>query len=521
MAIIKSVKPGQSKQALKNVIEYVTREDKTTRTLLTGLNCNPDTVLTEMLCTKNFHGKNDGRQYMHFVQSFPLEDNITHTLANEIAEKLAKEMFQGYEVLMATHTDREHAHTHFIVNSVGFEDGVKIRMSKHDLQRMKDLSDRLCIEHGLSVYKKGLRNVDFSTFSQEKYHAIKKASKGLYKSYVLNIAREVSKARDTAISREDFISKLKAQGIATEWSDNRKYIVFTDSEGHKVRNSNIEKTFNIPMQKEDLLARFEARDRANNPELAAMRVNELAKSNVILKAESKPIYEMLQVGKKPILYQSMINYVKEQEETISKKQEELNNAKKEHENTAFYKPWKKEKLKNKITDLEETIVAHQQRIQDSVRALRGQTIEDLQRMLEERLQLEDKYRAMKAEIESNSAEIKEVYRQFGNSEEFLRVVDYDEFGQVVANAPKDEVSKAQEEMIQLFEWLADSQENTDYHANEVPKTVEKAKNKEVEFDLGDAHITLDDVINGTYRNYEEKNDKQEVIHDYEYDYEER
>ena len=73
--------------------------------------------------------KTDGRQYKHYVQSFE-NDSIEPKMAHEIAREWAEKNFKGYEVLFATHCDKGHIHTHFIVNSVSFEDGRKFSRVK-------------------------------------------------------------------------------------------------------------------------------------------------------------------------------------------------------------------------------------------------------------------------------------------------------------------------------------------------------------------------------------------------------
>ena len=67
--------------------------------------------------------------------------------------KLA-EKFNGFQVLVATHIDKEHLHNHLIINSVSFENGYKIQMSKKDLQEIKDYSDEICLAIGASVIPK-------------------------------------------------------------------------------------------------------------------------------------------------------------------------------------------------------------------------------------------------------------------------------------------------------------------------------------------------------------------------------
>lgn len=68
--------------------------------------------------------------YYHLFQSFHPDEPITPETANEIALKFAQEQFKGYEVLVATHIDREHIHSHFILNSVSAETGLKYHPDK-------------------------------------------------------------------------------------------------------------------------------------------------------------------------------------------------------------------------------------------------------------------------------------------------------------------------------------------------------------------------------------------------------
>ena len=65
--------------------------------------------------------------------------------------KFASEQFKGYEVLVATHVDKEHIHSHFIINSVNSDTGNKYHADKDEIQKLRDASDKLCLEYGLTV----------------------------------------------------------------------------------------------------------------------------------------------------------------------------------------------------------------------------------------------------------------------------------------------------------------------------------------------------------------------------------
>lgn len=109
------------------VLKYVVQEKKTTfhdRQLVTGINCQPEICYAQFISTKLQHGKCDGKMYFHFVQSFQPDENITPQEAHAAALKLAQQ-WSDHEVIVATHSDAAHIHSHFIVNSVSFKNGKK------------------------------------------------------------------------------------------------------------------------------------------------------------------------------------------------------------------------------------------------------------------------------------------------------------------------------------------------------------------------------------------------------------
>ncbi len=141
---------------LKAAIAYVLNGDKTDEQILTAhLNCDPGHEYQQMMDTKWELGKMDGRQCYHIIQSF-VPGEITPELALGIATEFAKEHLAGYQVVIGTHTDRHHIHSHILFNSVNDETGEKYHCSTQDYYRqIRAVSDRLCREHGLSVILQG------------------------------------------------------------------------------------------------------------------------------------------------------------------------------------------------------------------------------------------------------------------------------------------------------------------------------------------------------------------------------
>ena len=110
-------------------------------------------IRREMMGTRNMHGKNHGLQGHHVIQSFA-PGEVSPDEANQIGRELAISLFADHEVVIVTHTDRDHIHNHLIINAVSFDNGQKLHASKASLHQWKEASDALCREHGLSVIEK-------------------------------------------------------------------------------------------------------------------------------------------------------------------------------------------------------------------------------------------------------------------------------------------------------------------------------------------------------------------------------
>lgn len=144
------------RDTLGDVIAYAGREEATNqRELVWGINCTPENARKEMLAVKVLFGKEDGTIAYHGFQSFR-EGEVTPEQAHQIGIQLAQELWgDRYQVLVATHLDKaSHIHSHFVINTVSFVDGRKFHRTAKDYQRMRDVSDRLCREWGLSVIEK-------------------------------------------------------------------------------------------------------------------------------------------------------------------------------------------------------------------------------------------------------------------------------------------------------------------------------------------------------------------------------
>ncbi len=137
---------------LSQAIQYALNGDKTQERVLTAhLNCDPGREYRQMMDTKREVGKLDGRQCYHIIQSFK-PGEITPELALKIAKQFAAEYLPDYEVVIGTHVDRGHIHSHIVFNSVNGQTGEKYHVTTQEYYRqIRAISDRLCREHGLSV----------------------------------------------------------------------------------------------------------------------------------------------------------------------------------------------------------------------------------------------------------------------------------------------------------------------------------------------------------------------------------
>ena len=276
MAVIKSVSGGAP--SISAIIKYVTQEEKTNDKLLSGVLCSVESATEDMVSTKHFYGKTSGRQYKHIVWSLSPEEEISPEEAHDVSLELVEksELFKGFEVLIATHVDREHIHSHIIVNSVSLSDGHKYRHSKKQLNELKKLSDDICLEHGLKVITTTDHEVETTldkptSYDQYTYAVLSEAGKGHVDSWVFYIADHIQKAKESASSFDEFEEILLQEGIKVECRDDRKNIVFSiedeDGDHRKIRGKTLSKYFDEDFSKETLYGHFETKEEQSNDRL--------------------------------------------------------------------------------------------------------------------------------------------------------------------------------------------------------------------------------------------------------------
>lgn len=225
---------NQSVSAMKAVIDYCLQQKKVAdedsgRRLVSGINCNGENAFTEFMVTKNTYKKTGGITFYQYVQSFSPKENVTAEQVHKIGLEFAEKAWPGYEVLVATHTDAEHLHNHFVINSVHYENSSKLRQNPGTLTRLRTLSDSICNEHGLSVLKPYKK--DGTKISSREYRA---AVKG--ESWKFRLMSYIDSAMNKSGSKQDFISEMKRKGYKITWTGERKYITFTCPNGKRCRD---------------------------------------------------------------------------------------------------------------------------------------------------------------------------------------------------------------------------------------------------------------------------------------------
>lgn len=180
MAIISFVnyRGGQSRSCMKAVMAYTMQDKKTVwndTQLVTGINCDARKAYEDFMATKKLYHKADGVLFFHMVQSFPKGEEVSPAAAHAAALKLA-EYYKGHEVLVCTHTDREHIHSHFIVNSVSLDTGRKLHIAKEQLQELRQRNDEICLQLGLPVFQSQMKK-DIKSMSNAEYHSAAKGGK--------------------------------------------------------------------------------------------------------------------------------------------------------------------------------------------------------------------------------------------------------------------------------------------------------------------------------------------------------
>ncbi len=236
MPIVRFIKnEKQNPSAMKGSIDYCLQKFKTVDALtgkryVSGINCNGLNAYKEFMTTKLANHADNGRYFYQYVQSFSPKDNVDYDKAHKIALEFAEKAWQGHEVLVTTHCDRNHIHTHFIINSVSFETGKKLRQNPNTLKSLRKLNDKICTKYDVAPLKPYTKTKE-KRLSDGEYRM---AMKG--ESWKFALMFTIDTAMKRAKTKKEFVDEMKKNGYEVLWTDERKYITYTCPNGMKCRD---------------------------------------------------------------------------------------------------------------------------------------------------------------------------------------------------------------------------------------------------------------------------------------------
>ncbi len=236
MPIVRFIKnEKQNPSSMKGSIDYCLQKFKTVdsqtgQRYVSGINCNGLNAYKEFMTTKLANNANDGRYFYQYVQSFSPKDNVDYDKAHRIALEFAEKAWQGHEVLATTHCDRNHIHTHFIINSVSFETGKKLRQNPNTLKSLRKLNDEICAKYDVAPLKPYTKTKE-KRLSDGEYRM---AMKG--ESWKFALMFTIDNAMKKAKTKQEFIDEMKRNGYEVLWTDERKHITYTCPNGMKCRD---------------------------------------------------------------------------------------------------------------------------------------------------------------------------------------------------------------------------------------------------------------------------------------------
>lgn len=240
----------QNATAMKRVIDYVIQDKKTIYDgikLVGGQNCVPESAYQEYMATKHQYSKATGVFFKQYVQSFKPDCGTTPQMIHQIGLETAK-VFDGYEVLVATHIDRDHWHNHFVVNSVSCETGLKIQINEKGLEELRHKSDEICQQFGLEILAPYQKPKQRSLNQREYRAALRGNSKKLKLTNAIDYAVAMSQ------TKQQFTDQMQKLGYGVKWIDRYKYITYTTPDGQRFRDNRLLEDKYLKKNMEELFA---------------------------------------------------------------------------------------------------------------------------------------------------------------------------------------------------------------------------------------------------------------------------
>ncbi len=227
----------QNKAALGGVAQYVSQSMKTLtengQRFVSGQNCSPQFAIREFVATREMHRKKSPVWFYHYTQSFHPDENITGEEAHAVAKEFAARAWPESEVLIATHIDAAHIHSHFLVNAVCYESGRMLRQGPDTLRKLRQISDEICTAHQFSVLPPKWQKKDNGLSAREYRSAVKG------ESWKFRLMNTIDECMRYAANRKEFIRLMRSEGYDVRWANTRKNITYTTPEGMKCRDARL------------------------------------------------------------------------------------------------------------------------------------------------------------------------------------------------------------------------------------------------------------------------------------------
>ena len=224
----------QSRTVLSRVTAYVMQGQKTAEgEWVSGQNCLPQLAAREFTATREAYRKDSPVWFYHYTQSFHPREPVTPALAHRIAKEFASQAWPDSEVLIATHVDAAHIHSHFLVNAVCHESGKMLRQGPNTLRQLRQLSDGLCMKYGLSVLPQKQKQTAQGMGTRE----YRSAERG--QSWKFRLMNTIDDCMCYAKTKAEFMTLMKSEGYDIRWTGSRKNITYTTPDGNKCRDSKL------------------------------------------------------------------------------------------------------------------------------------------------------------------------------------------------------------------------------------------------------------------------------------------
>lgn len=195
-----------------------------------GIDCSPEYAKTQFATTRKLYGKTKDIQAHSVIQSFK-PGEITPDQANKIGLDLAKKLAKGHECVVYTHADTKHIHNHIVINSVNYENGKKLHLhGQKAIDKVRNLSDELCKERGLSVVKEPNSKVRYTLAEQ----GILERGETSWKD---ELRQAIDYEKSNSKNYEEFKNNL-TEKYGIEVNDKKKHITYKHPDHEKVVRGN-------------------------------------------------------------------------------------------------------------------------------------------------------------------------------------------------------------------------------------------------------------------------------------------